>query len=131
MLLYTRKHLYAQELLVWQCITVSIGQGRPVLNLTQIAFTVNMEDVSGLGTHVETALTAHASMLQLERGATERDVKKAYRQLSLIYHPDKNPDPAAATYFAEFITKAYKTLTGRQLPLSLHQVHVLGTHKLP
>ena len=62
-------------------------------------------------------------MLQLERGATERDVKKAYRQLSLIYHPDKNPDPAAATYFAEFITKAYKTLTGCQLPLSLHQVH--------
>ena len=56
------------------------------------------------------------SLLQLERGATERDVKKAYRQLSLIYHPDKNPDPAAATYFAEFITKAYKTLTGWQQP---------------
>lgn len=50
-------------------------------------------------------------------------MKKAYRQLSLIYHPDKNPDPAAATYFAEFITKAYKTLTGWQLPLSQHQVH--------
>ena len=42
-------------------------------------------------------------------------MKKAYRQLSLIYHPDKNPDPAAATYFAEFITKAYKALTGWQL----------------
>jgi translocation protein SEC63 len=27
------------------------------------------------------------------------------------YHPDKNPDPAAATYFAEYITKAYKALT--------------------
>lgn len=51
-------------------------------------------------------------LLQLERGATEKEVKKAYRQLSLIYHPDKNPDPAAATYFAESITKAYKALTG-------------------
>jgi DnaJ-class molecular chaperone len=50
--------------------------------------------------------------MQLERGATDKDVKKAYRQLSLIYHPDKNPDPAAATYFAEYITKAYKALTG-------------------
>ena len=45
-------------------------------------------------------------------------MKKAYRQLSLIYHPDKNPDPAAATYFAESITKAYKALTGaQQLPM--------------
>ena len=27
------------------------------------------------------------------------------------YHPDKNPDPAATTYFAEHIAKAYKALT--------------------
>ncbi|EIE19320.1 hypothetical protein COCSUDRAFT_48909 [Coccomyxa subellipsoidea C-169] len=50
-------------------------------------------------------------ILKIDRGATEKEVKKAYRQLSLIFHPDKNPDPAAATYFAESITKAYKALT--------------------
>ena len=27
------------------------------------------------------------------------------------YHPDKNPDPTAAVYFAEHITKAYKALS--------------------
>lgn len=51
-------------------------------------------------------------ILQLQRGATAQDARRAYRKLSLIYHPDKNPDPAAAKYFAESITKAYKALTG-------------------
>ena len=29
-------------------------------------------------------------VLELQRGATEKDVKKAFRRLSGIYHPDKN-----------------------------------------
>lgn len=50
-------------------------------------------------------------ILQIERSATDKEIKKAYRQLSLRFHPDKNPDPAAAKYFAESITKAYQALT--------------------
>ncbi len=50
-------------------------------------------------------------ILEIEPGASARDVKRAYRQLSLRFHPDKNPDPAASKYFAEFITKAYKALS--------------------
>ena len=50
-------------------------------------------------------------ILQVPRGATPADARRAYRALSLQYHPDKNPDPAAAAYFAESITKAYKALT--------------------
>lgn len=53
-------------------------------------------------------------MLQVERGASDKDIKRAYRQLSLQYHPDKNPDPAAAQYFTESVSKAYKALTGQQ-----------------
>eukprot|EP00440_Ansanella_granifera_P053192 gb/GFBE01057668.1/.p1 GENE.gb/GFBE01057668.1/~~gb/GFBE01057668.1/.p1 ORF type:complete len:672 (+),score=172.46 gb/GFBE01057668.1/:1-2016(+) len=38
-------------------------------------------------------------------------IKRAYRKLSLVYHPDKNPDdPLAASRFIQ-ITKAYQALT--------------------
>ncbi|GFR50266.1 hypothetical protein Agub_g12453, partial [Astrephomene gubernaculifera] len=50
-------------------------------------------------------------ILKIEPGATTAEIKKAYRSLSLQYHPDKNPDPRAHAYFAEYITKAYQALT--------------------
>ncbi|KAL0338596.1 UNVERIFIED_CONTAM: DnaJ protein ERDJ2 [Sesamum angustifolium] len=37
--------------------------------------------------------------------------KKAYRRLSILYHPDKNPDPEAHKYFVDYISKAYQALT--------------------
>jgi len=33
------------------------------------------------------------SILGLEPGAAESEIKKKYRRLSIQYHPDKNPDP--------------------------------------
>ncbi|XP_031269445.1 dnaJ protein ERDJ2A-like [Pistacia vera] len=51
------------------------------------------------------------SILGLEHGASDSDIKKAYRRLSIQYHPDKNPDPEANTYFVEYISKAYQALT--------------------
>jgi translocation protein SEC63 len=51
------------------------------------------------------------SILGLEPGASESDIKKSYRRLSILYHPDKNPDPEAHTYFVESISKAYQALT--------------------
>eukprot|EP00927_Polykrikos_kofoidii_P086142 TRINITY_DN956_c0_g1_i1.p1 TRINITY_DN956_c0_g1~~TRINITY_DN956_c0_g1_i1.p1 ORF type:complete len:666 (-),score=137.34 TRINITY_DN956_c0_g1_i1:221-2218(-) len=50
-------------------------------------------------------------ILEVSTGATNADIKKAYRKLSKIYHPDKNPDdPLAASKFIE-ITKAHSALT--------------------
>lgn len=44
-------------------------------------------------------------------GAESAVIKRAYRKLSLLKHPDKNPDdPLAVTEFIQ-ITKAYTTLT--------------------
>ncbi|KAL8039674.1 hypothetical protein ABFX02_10G051500 [Erythranthe guttata] len=51
------------------------------------------------------------SILGLEPGVSDSDIKKAYRRLSILYHPDKNPDPEAHKYFIDFISKAYQALT--------------------
>ncbi|KAF4362254.1 dnaJ protein ERDJ2A [Cannabis sativa] len=51
------------------------------------------------------------SILGLEPGVTDSEIKKAYRRLSIQYHPDKNPDPEAHKYFVEYISKAYQALT--------------------
>ncbi|KAK4489600.1 hypothetical protein RD792_005412 [Penstemon davidsonii] len=51
------------------------------------------------------------SILGIEPGASDSVIKKAYRRLSIQYHPDKNPDPAANKYFVESISKAYQALT--------------------
>lgn len=50
-------------------------------------------------------------ILDVSTSADKVEIKKAYRKLSLIYHPDKNPDdPAASSRFIQ-ITKAYTALT--------------------
>jgi len=50
-------------------------------------------------------------ILEVEHGADKGDIKKAYRKMSLEFHPDKNPDdPLAASKFIQ-ITKAYQALT--------------------
>lgn len=50
-------------------------------------------------------------ILEVSPSATNPEIKKAYRKLSLVYHPDKNPDdPLAASRFIQ-ITKAYTALT--------------------
>ena len=40
------------------------------------------------------------TLLNVQQGASEKEIKKAYRQLSMKYHPDKNPgDPKAEEIF--------------------------------
>lgn len=48
-------------------------------------------------------------VLGLDSGATERQIKSAYRRLALKYHPDRNPDPKARQKFQE-INEAYEYL---------------------
>ena len=47
--------------------------------------------------------------LGLEAVATETEIKLAFRQLALKFHPDKNPDSEAEQKFHD-ITEAYEVL---------------------
>src|SRR5690606_13923927 len=51
--------------------------------------------------------------LGVQRGASEADIKSAYRKLAKELHPDRNKDnPQAAERFSE-ITKAYDLLADK------------------
>lgn len=50
-------------------------------------------------------------VLGLSRSASESDIKKAYRQLALKYHPDKNPGNAEAEERFKEAAEAYDVLS--------------------
>nr|XP_016483340.1 PREDICTED: dnaJ protein ERDJ2A-like [Nicotiana tabacum] len=82
-------------------------------NLTLVLLWVVMAVLVYYIKHISTEVQIFEpfSILGLEHGASDSEIKKAYRRLSIQYHPDKNPDPEAHSYFVEYISKAYQSLT--------------------
>lgn len=54
------------------------------------------------------------SILEIDHGADSKMIKKAFRSLSLRYHPDKNPGNRAAEAKFMMVTKAYESLTDEE-----------------
>jgi len=61
--------------------------------------------------HEQLATFDPYEVLGLETGAAEQDIKKAYRRLSLKYHPDKNPGDEKAAQMFHRLSKAHMILT--------------------
>ncbi len=55
--------------------------------------------------------TDYYEVLQVNRNASQDEIKKAYRRLAMKFHPDRNPgDPKAESKFKE-ISEAYEVLS--------------------
>lgn len=53
-------------------------------------------------------------VLGVSKSATAAEIKKAYRKLALKYHPDKNPDDAAAEAKFKEAAEAYEVLSNEE-----------------
>jgi len=53
-------------------------------------------------------------VLGVSKGASETEIKKAYRKLALKYHPDKNPDDTSAESKFKEAAEAYEILSNSE-----------------
>lgn len=73
------------------------------------------------------------NILGVDKNASEKDIKRAYRQLARKFHPDKNPDNKAAEEKFKEINEAYEVLGNQenrakydQLGRSYHRYQQMG-----
>ncbi|KAK8794662.1 hypothetical protein WA158_001643 [Blastocystis sp. Blastoise] len=64
--------------------------------------------LSGVVSHEEEDIFDPYSILELSIGASDKDIKRAYRKLALLYHPDK---PTGDMIKFQLIEKAYRALS--------------------
>jgi len=59
-------------------------------------------------------MTDFYEILEVDKNATEEEIKKAYRRLALKWHPDKNPNnKTQAEEKFKLIAEAYEVLSDK------------------
>ena len=68
-------------------------------------------------------------VLGVPRGATDTQIKAAYKKLAIKYHPDKNPgDTAAAEQNFKKVSEAYEVLSSKEKRATYDQIGKSGLH---
>ena len=75
------------------------------------------------------AQKGYYEVLGLKKGATDDEIKKAYRKLALKYHPDKNPGNTEAEDTFKEINEAYAVLSDPQKRAQYDQFGSSGFHQ--
>ena len=60
-------------------------------------------------------------ILGVPPGASNAEIKAAYRRLALIYHPDKNTDDPTSSYVFQEINEAYQILSNNSARADYHR----------
>ena len=69
------------------------------------------------------------SVLGLKKGASEDEIKKAYRKLAMQYHPDRNKDDKIAENKFKDISEAYAVLSDKKKRRQYDQFGSEGFHQ--
>lgn len=67
--------------------------------------------------------TKFYDILEVKPDASDSDLKKSFRKMALIYHPDKNSSPEASEKFKE-ISLAYEVLSNPEKRQIYDQVQI-------
>lgn len=73
-------------------------------------------------------MKSYYEILELQNYASTAEIKKAFKRLALLYHPDKNPDNKIAEELFKEINEAYQILSNELTKSRYDQLLVLGYH---
>lgn len=57
---------------------------------------------------------SYYEILEVNKNASVDEIKKAYRKMAKLYHPDRNPDDASAEHKFKLCNEAYQVLSDEQ-----------------
>ncbi len=69
------------------------------------------------------------NILGIKPGATEDEIRSAYKRLAIKYHPDKNTDPGAEEKFKK-ISEAYQQLTKNNCSMNSNNINSISPEEL-